>query len=96
MTPEPLPEWRIRELCKDIAQEAAEGAVDRMCDRLGLDAKNLGATRPDLDFLRRQRTAADARSQEGRKTVFAVIGGITMALLGALATFFNLRGGPHP
>lgn len=96
MADEPVPEWRIRQVCKDIAQEAAEGAVERMCDRLGLDPKNLGATRADLDFLRRQRMTADARSQEGRKTVFAVIGGITMAMLGALATFFNLRGGPHP
>ena len=81
-------EYRVRE----IARQTAEETVKLFCERLGIE--NISEARGDLDHLRRLVKASEARSQEGRKTVFAIIGGAVMAVVTYLVTSFTIKGHP--
>ena len=83
---DPLPEWRVRE----IARQAADETVKLLCERLGIE--DIAEARGDLDHLRRIVKSAEARASEGRKTVFTIIGGVVLAVLGYLAAAFNMKG----
>lgn len=87
---DPPPEWRIRDIAREAAELAAKQAVETFCLRIGID--DLQRTRRNLDFLASQAEAATGRRNEGRKTVFAVIGGITMMVVGYLAAAIGFKG----
>ena len=81
-------EYKVRE----IAQQAAEATVRQFCERLGIE--NIAEARGDLDHLRKLVKAAEARSQESRKTVFAIIGGAVMAVITYFVTSLTFKGHP--
>ena len=81
-------EYRVRE----IARQSAEEAVKLFAQRLGIE--DIAEVRGDLDHLRRLVKAADGRTQEARKTMFTVIGGMILAVLSYLAAAFTMKGHP--
>ena len=83
-----MEEYRVRE----IARQAAEETVKLFCQRLGIE--DIAEARGDLDHLRRMVKASEARAQEGRKTVFTIIGGVILAVFGYIVAAFSLKGHP--
>ena len=81
-------EYRVRE----IARATAEETVKLFCQRIGIE--DVAEARGDLDHLRRLVKASEARANEGRKTVFTIVGGIILSIVGYLAAAFTLKGHP--
>jgi len=86
MTEMPPPDWRLQQ----IARAAAEEAVKAFAERLGIE--DIGKTRRNLDYLDMIRDHAEGRLVESRKTIFTVLGGAVLLVLGYLASAFGFRG----
>ncbi len=81
-----LPEWRITE----IAEQTAQKVVDLLCQRRG--SEDLHRPRHNLECLGNQAEQAQSRRNEGRRTIYTVIGGGVMLIAGYIGAALNLKG----
>lgn len=82
----PLTKYEI----KEISEMAAKTAIIEMLQRLGIE--DISKTRRNLDYLDKQVQATESRVNEGRKTLFTIIGGLVVGLVTYLATVFTIKG----
>ena len=83
MTPPNEEEWRIQRIVRDAVREE----MREFAERIGGD--DMGRLRRVIDFAGVQMDAASKRSDEGRKTVFTLLGGLVVAIAGYLAAMLK-------
>ena len=87
--PEPTLDWRTREA---IREEVKQGVADAFA---ALGISNRDETRRDLDYLAELRRSRVARQGDAARTMWQVVGGVVLTVLGFVAANLGFKGG-HP